>query len=47
MTAEMMAASSAFVNGKLNVDYAGGSAYLDGLELHLTPIEYKLLSLLS
>ena len=37
MTAEMMAASSAFVNGKLKVDYAGGCAYLDGQELHLTP----------
>lgn len=47
MTAEMMAASSAFVNGKLKVDYAGGCAYLDGQELHLTPIEYKLLCLLS
>lgn len=47
MTAEMMAASSVFVNGKLKVDYAGGCAYLDGQELHLTPIEYKLLCLLS
>ena len=47
MTAEMLAASSVFVNGKLKVDYAGGCAYLDGQELHLTPIEYKLLCLLS
>lgn len=47
MTAEMLAASSVFVNGKLRVDYAGGCAYLNGLELHLTPIEYKLLCLLS
>lgn len=47
MTAEMLAASSVFVNGKLRVDYAGGCAYLDGRELHLTPIEYKLLCLLS
>ena len=47
MTAEMLAASSFFVNGKLKVDYAGGCAYLDGQELHLTPIEYKLLCLLS
>lgn len=29
------------------MDYAGGCAYLDGQELHLTPIEYKLLCLLS
>ena len=43
----MMAASSVFVNGKLKVDYAGGCAYLDGQELHLTPIEYKILLLLA
>lgn len=47
MTAEMFTASSVFVNGKLKVDYAGGCAYLDENELHLTPIEYKLLCLLS
>ncbi|MBQ2802630.1 MAG: response regulator transcription factor [Lachnospiraceae bacterium] len=39
--------SSLFVNGKLQVDYAAGCAYLEGEELHLTPIEYKLLCLLS
>ena len=47
MTAEMFTASSVFVNGKLKVDYAGGCAYLDENELRLTPIEYKLLCLLS
>lgn len=47
MTAEMTSASSVFINGKLRVDYAGGCAYLNDLELHLTPIEYKLLCLLS
>ncbi len=31
----------------LKIDYAAGCAYLDGAELHLTPIEYKLLCLLS
>ena len=31
---------------KLRVDYAAGCAWLDGQELHLTPIEYKLLCLL-
>ena len=36
-----------FVNGKLRIDYASGCAYLDDQELHLTPIEYKLLCLLS
>ena len=39
--------SSVFVNGKLRVDYSAGCAYMDGEELHLTPIEYKLLCLLS
>ena len=39
--------TSAFVNGGLTVDYAAGCAYLDHRELHLTPIEYKLLCLLS
>ena len=37
---------STFVNGDLTVDYAAGFAYLRGEELHLTPIEYKLLCLL-
>ena len=39
--------SSVFTNGKLRVDYAAGCAYLGDEELHLTPIEYKLLCLLS
>ena len=38
---------SVFVNGDLRIDFAAGSAYLDNAELHLTPIEYKLLSLLA
>lgn len=38
---------SIFQNGTLRVDYAAGCAYIDGEELHLTPIEYKLLCLLS
>lgn len=40
------AQDSTFVNGDLTVDYAAGFAYLRGAELHLTPIEYKLLCLL-
>lgn len=36
-----------FENGALKIDYAAGCAYLSGEELHLTPIEYKLLCLLS
>lgn len=39
--------SSVFENGDLRVDYAAGCAYLKDEELHLTPIEYKLLCLLS
>ena len=39
--------SSEFVNGDLRIDYASGCAFLNGEELHLTPIEYKLLCLLS
>lgn len=38
---------TAFINGQLRIDYAAGCAYLDGEELHLTPIEYKLLCLLA
>lgn len=41
------AGESIFQNGTLCVDYAAGCAYIDGEELHLTPIEYKLLCLLS
>ena len=44
---ETGAETSVFTNGKLRIDYAAGCAYLDDEELHLTPIEYKLLCLLS
>lgn len=36
-----------FQNGELKIDYAAGCVYLKGEEMHLTPIEYKLLCLLS
>lgn len=39
--------TAVFTNGQLRVDYAAGCAYLNEEELHLTPIEYKLLCLLS
>lgn len=39
--------SHIFVNGDLMIDYPAGCAYLKGVELHLTPIEYKLLCLFS
>lgn len=44
---QVLSTSSVFINGKLKIDYAAGCAYLDDTELHLTPIEFKLLSLLS
>ena len=40
-------ASSVFTNGALKLDYAAGCAYLGENELHLTPIEYKILCLLA
>lgn len=39
--------SPVFINGDLKVDFEAGCAYLGEEELHLTPIEYKLLCLLS
>ena len=39
--------SSVYENGGLRIDYAAGCAYLSGEEIHLTPIEYKLLCLLA
>lgn len=39
--------SSVYENGELKIDYAAGCAYLSGEEIHLTPIEYKLLCLLA
>ena len=42
-----MVQSSVFQNGDLKIDYAAGCAFMKNTELHLTPIEYKLLCLLS
>lgn len=47
MQTETPMESSVFTNGQLRIDYAAGCAYLNDEELHLTPIEYKLLCLLS
>ena len=38
---------SVYVNGQLRIDYAAGCVTLGGEELHLTPIEYKLLCLMA
>ena len=37
--------SAVYENGNLRIDYAAGCAYLNGSEIHLTPIEYKLICL--
>ena len=39
--------SPVYENGGLRIDYAAGCAYMSGNEIHLTPIEYKLLCLLA
>lgn len=39
--------AAVFRNGDLKIDYAAGCAYIGDSELHLTPIEYKLLCLLA
>lgn len=36
-----------YTNGDLKIDYAAGCAFMKEQELHLTPIEYKLLCLLA
>ncbi|HEX3018220.1 MAG TPA: response regulator transcription factor [Caproicibacter sp.] len=39
--------SAVFENGGLKIDYAAGCVFVDGAEIHLTPIEYKLICLLA
>lgn len=38
---------SVFVNGHLQINYAANTVFVSGKEVHLTPIEYKLLVVLS
>lgn len=38
---------SEFTNGELRIDYAAGIVFMNGEEIHLTPIEYKLLCILA
>ncbi|QIB67964.1 response regulator transcription factor [Aminipila butyrica] len=45
--AKLQKDATVFLNGNLKVDYAAGCAWLDGEEVHLTPMEYKLLCLLA
>lgn len=39
--------NSVFKNGDLKIDYMSGCIYLNEEEIHLTPIEYKLICILS
>ena len=39
--------SDVFENGGLKIDYAAGCVFIDGMEIHLTRIEYQLLCLLA
>lgn len=39
--------ASQYQNGDLRIDYAAGCVYLADQEIHLTPIEYRLLCLLA
>ena len=36
-----------FINGGLRIDYVAGCVYVNDVETHLTPMEYKLLCLLA
>lgn len=44
---EKVNASPVFHNGSLRIDYASNCVYINGREVHLTPIEYKILCMLS
>ena len=39
--------TSIFINGDLKIDYSAGCVYLNDAEIHLTPMEYKLMCVLS
>ena len=39
--------SPVFENGGLRVDYGAGCAFVNGEEVHLTPIEFRLLALMA
>lgn len=39
--------NSIYTNGELSIDFAAGCAYMNDKEIHLTPIEYRLLCVLA
>ena len=41
------AESPVFTNGGLTIDYGAGTVSVDGQQIHLTPMEYKLICLLA
>ena len=47
MQSENTITSSVYINGTLKIDFAAGCVYIRENELHLTPMEYKLLCLLA
>ena len=47
ISSDKSADRSVYTNGKLSIDYSAGVACLDGQELKLTSMEYKLLCLLA
>ncbi len=44
---EITHTSSLFINGNLKIDYSSGCVFVNEKEIHLTPIEYRLLCLLG
>jgi len=47
MNSDNSADCSVYTNGKLEINYSAGCAFMNGEELKLTPMEYKLLCLLA
>ncbi len=47
MSNAMVQEDHIFVNGGLKIDYQAGCVWLRGQEIHLTPMEYKVLCLLA
>lgn len=47
ITGERTAEDSVYSNGTLRIDYAAGCVFVEEEEVHLTPMEYKILCLLA
>lgn len=47
MSSESGTGSFVYTNGNLKIDYPAGCAYLNGEELKLTPIEFRMLCVLA